>query len=427
MLHDESTVTWLTLIAESQSSECRTGPFSGRKKSSTGRGPRERFISRRLAMPTRDGTEQRRHSTQDNLPTWRSPQSACKFSGFVERRHPDFQTCCPVGSNLVLDSIHGHGMTGSSKPTPIAENNNVLVQNKAMDLHSQAANASRSSTGIRVIRTEIRTPPVPPRKGCTKRHIFQANFNEMNKPKPRSSYLSVNREARFWSFLGQETPLLNAKTTSLSTRRSRDFITLTQRIHVGRDLITLKIQTWCIRRQIHMTEWWACRDSNPEPRDYESPALTVELQARTRSYKMRRRSFPERSRSLQNAILRLVPTLVSGCLCRRLHPKFDTVARRESLLHRTATCEGLQRAGAMRISPAHWILHSRNSSMPTARCPAMGRPQRAKLAMEQAHLNPNPSERPILDEQNVVNTSLTYCHFQWTELEACCKLFPSQR
>ena len=23
----------------------------------------------------------------------------------------------------------------------------------------------------------------------------------------------------------------------------------------------------------------ACRDSNPEPRDYESPALTVELQA----------------------------------------------------------------------------------------------------------------------------------------------------
>ena len=25
--------------------------------------------------------------------------------------------------------------------------------------------------------------------------------------------------------------------------------------------------------------WWACRDSNPEPRDYESPALTVELQA----------------------------------------------------------------------------------------------------------------------------------------------------
>src|ERR1017187_7594938 len=27
--------------------------------------------------------------------------------------------------------------------------------------------------------------------------------------------------------------------------------------------------------------WWARRDSNPQPRDYESPALTVELQARS--------------------------------------------------------------------------------------------------------------------------------------------------
>jgi hypothetical protein len=25
--------------------------------------------------------------------------------------------------------------------------------------------------------------------------------------------------------------------------------------------------------------WWARRDLNPQPRDYESPALTVELQA----------------------------------------------------------------------------------------------------------------------------------------------------
>lgn len=25
--------------------------------------------------------------------------------------------------------------------------------------------------------------------------------------------------------------------------------------------------------------WWACQDSNLEPRDYESPALTIELQA----------------------------------------------------------------------------------------------------------------------------------------------------
>src|SRR5688572_16902231 len=26
--------------------------------------------------------------------------------------------------------------------------------------------------------------------------------------------------------------------------------------------------------------WWALRGSNPEPRDYESPALTIELRAR---------------------------------------------------------------------------------------------------------------------------------------------------
>ena len=25
--------------------------------------------------------------------------------------------------------------------------------------------------------------------------------------------------------------------------------------------------------------WWARRDSNPQPRDYESPALTIELRA----------------------------------------------------------------------------------------------------------------------------------------------------
>jgi hypothetical protein len=27
--------------------------------------------------------------------------------------------------------------------------------------------------------------------------------------------------------------------------------------------------------------WWARRDSNPGPRDYESPALTAELRARS--------------------------------------------------------------------------------------------------------------------------------------------------
>ena len=28
-----------------------------------------------------------------------------------------------------------------------------------------------------------------------------------------------------------------------------------------------------------LINWWARRDLNPQPRDYESPALTVELQA----------------------------------------------------------------------------------------------------------------------------------------------------
>ena len=28
-----------------------------------------------------------------------------------------------------------------------------------------------------------------------------------------------------------------------------------------------------------LIQWWARRDLNPQPRDYESPALTVELQA----------------------------------------------------------------------------------------------------------------------------------------------------
>ena len=27
-------------------------------------------------------------------------------------------------------------------------------------------------------------------------------------------------------------------------------------------------------------EWWALRDSNPQPKDYESSALTIELKAR---------------------------------------------------------------------------------------------------------------------------------------------------
>ena len=32
-------------------------------------------------------------------------------------------------------------------------------------------------------------------------------------------------------------------------------------------------------RNLRETMWWARRDLNPQPRDYESPALTVELQA----------------------------------------------------------------------------------------------------------------------------------------------------
>lgn len=34
------------------------------------------------------------------------------------------------------------------------------------------------------------------------------------------------------------------------------------------------------RARAHVKAWWARRDLNPQPRDYESPALTVELQAR---------------------------------------------------------------------------------------------------------------------------------------------------
>ena len=37
-----------------------------------------------------------------------------------------------------------------------------------------------------------------------------------------------------------------------------------------------------IRNPQSAIEWWARRDSNPQPRDYESPALTIELQARDR-------------------------------------------------------------------------------------------------------------------------------------------------
>src|SRR5690348_13211027 len=36
----------------------------------------------------------------------------------------------------------------------------------------------------------------------------------------------------------------------------------------------------CFWRPIGRNAWWACQDSNLEPRDYESPALTIELQAR---------------------------------------------------------------------------------------------------------------------------------------------------
>jgi hypothetical protein len=32
--------------------------------------------------------------------------------------------------------------------------------------------------------------------------------------------------------------------------------------------------------KVGRSEWWALRDLNPQPRDYESPALTIELKAR---------------------------------------------------------------------------------------------------------------------------------------------------
>jgi hypothetical protein len=35
----------------------------------------------------------------------------------------------------------------------------------------------------------------------------------------------------------------------------------------------------CVLEGTVFDSWWARRDLNPQPRDYESPALTVELQA----------------------------------------------------------------------------------------------------------------------------------------------------
>jgi hypothetical protein len=34
-----------------------------------------------------------------------------------------------------------------------------------------------------------------------------------------------------------------------------------------------------VPQKVGAVDWWARRDLNPQPRDYESPALTVELQA----------------------------------------------------------------------------------------------------------------------------------------------------
>jgi circadian clock protein KaiB len=48
-----------------------------------------------------------------------------------------------------------------------------------------------------------------------------------------------------------------------------------ERVLIGLDFDRDRVRC----RALHCIDWWARRDSNPQPRDYESPALTIELQA----------------------------------------------------------------------------------------------------------------------------------------------------
>ena len=50
-------------------------------------------------------------------------------------------------------------------------------------------------------------------------------------------------------------------------------------IHINLTLLVF-INTEKVKAIERFKQWWARWDSNPRPRDYESPALTTELQAR---------------------------------------------------------------------------------------------------------------------------------------------------
>ena len=56
--------------------------------------------------------------------------------------------------------------------------------------------------------------------------------------------------------------------------------------------------------------WWARRDLNPQPRDYESPALTIELQALLSNICFICRYLNKDKTGRRNGIFVLVPVLV---------------------------------------------------------------------------------------------------------------------
>ena len=89
---------------------------------------------------------------------------------------------------------------------------------------------------------------------------------------------------------------------------------------------------------IHAIFWWACRDSNPEPRDYESPALTVELQAQPLCIQ---------SSKTAHAFLRLLWN--AGCLLSLTQPRGNRHQRGE----------GKKRSLASHRSPARMNTASR--------------------------------------------------------------------
>ena len=55
-----------------------------------------------------------------------------------------------------------------------------------------------------------------------------------------------------------------------------------------------------VKRRSPMKSWWACSDSNREPKHYECSALTVELQARRNSLPETPATFKNRDEKLKN-------------------------------------------------------------------------------------------------------------------------------